>query len=103
MRPSASKKKSRRVFSACGKGYSITLAVAGSSRPYVHVFGRVPHHAGAIDAERVGRGLRTGELELRDCARLGVEAADLAGVEFREPHDALVVDLDAARPAVLGR
>src|SRR5438477_1145493 len=70
---------------------------------HVHVFRGVPDVTIRIDAERVGRRLRPGQRELLEGLGLRIEAADLAGVEFGEPHDAVPVDHDAARPRALRR
>ena len=61
----------------------------------------VPDHAIAIDADGVRTRLRSGQREFLEGLGLGIEAADLAGVEFGEPHDAVAVDHDAARPRAL--
>jgi hypothetical protein len=57
----------------------------------------------AIDADRVGTGLRLRQREFLELRRLGVEAADLAASAFAEPDDAVGIHLQALRLALGGR
>jgi hypothetical protein len=75
-----------RVFGARVRIFHHLAALRIEPADDVHVFGRVAHHVVAIDAERIGRVLRSRKLELGDGAGLGVEAPDFADVEFRESH-----------------
>ena len=63
----------------------------------------VPDHAVAIDADRVGARLRTGQREFLEGFGLGIEAADPVAAPLGEPDDAVIVDLEALRLALGGR
>src|SRR5215510_2574529 len=63
----------------------------------------VPDHAIAIDADRIGARLRTGQREFLERFALGIEAADLVAAPLGEPDNAVVVDLNTLRLALGGR